>query len=204
MLCSHSTSGMLSHSGVCVAVDLAKPFGQWMDVTEQTRQACAIQYPQSQQACPQIGDIYIDVHTTIGGTQYETPQFTSTPQYVASFGGISEHHLTTGASSIFSATPSGLCLELVPLPFSSQPFSTAAHSACLVRRRLPCLPQARAVQHSRAASEQHALQRAIRPAARLPHHLDGEHRPVPRRRRDHTVPMDGVQLGRESPERDLY
>ena len=46
------------------------------------------------------GDIFVDVDTSAFG-------FTSTPHYVASFYGSASHHMTTGGSSIYMASPMG-------------------------------------------------------------------------------------------------
>jgi hypothetical protein len=51
------------------------------------------------------GDIFVDVDTMDPSTHQ--PRWNYVPNYVASFGGLSEHHLTTGASSIYRATPTG-------------------------------------------------------------------------------------------------
>jgi hypothetical protein len=49
--------------------------------------------------------IYLDVDTSAG-------KFTSTPRYVATIGGNSSHWSTTGASSIYNATPTGFRVYL--------------------------------------------------------------------------------------------
>ena len=54
------------------------------------------------------GDIFVDIDTRDPSTlrpRWNVPNYV--PHYVASFGGLSEHHLTTGASSIYRATQTG-------------------------------------------------------------------------------------------------
>ena len=79
-----------------------EPISQWLDAAQ-----CASTPPRSDPASFQYGsamhegEICIDVDTS-------SHHFTFTPHYVASFGGTgSEHHMTTGASSVYHASPTG-------------------------------------------------------------------------------------------------
>lgn len=58
---------------------------------------------------PYVGTfgIYLDVDTSAAG-------FTSTPIYITSLGGASYHWMTTGATSIYNATPTGFRVYLRP------------------------------------------------------------------------------------------
>jgi len=51
--------------------------------------------------------IYLDVDTSAAG-------FASTPIYITSLGGSSHHWMTTGATSIYNATPTGFRVYLSP------------------------------------------------------------------------------------------
>lgn len=85
----------------------AEPVSAWMDATQCESTPPRSCYGSTDPSCQQRygtvheGEICIDVDTT-------SHRFAFTPHYVASFGGTgSEHHMTTGASSVYHASPTG-------------------------------------------------------------------------------------------------
>ncbi len=99
--------GMLITGGYNPPAAASEPVSDWMDAYQ-----CASTPPRScfgstDPGCNQLpgtvheGEICIDVDTS-------SHRFSFTPHYVASFGGTgSEHHMTTGASSVYHASPTG-------------------------------------------------------------------------------------------------